>query len=148
MKLTLLLLGLTAEMSTFRVSILGSRTLLSAALTKISSKILYNPGAYVMSCCTSCSPSWTHSLSSFLSVLPMYVSGRSKMCSSCDFFWYTSSMALPCCTLVLAEGCRAVLPLFACLLAGTCSTRLVSWHRPARCYRSCRHTRAIQNGRF
>ena len=49
------------SMSTRRVSIRGSRALLSAALTRISSKILYRPGATLTDARTMRSPSCTHS---------------------------------------------------------------------------------------
>ena len=48
-------------MSTRRESILGSRALLSAALTRISSKILYSPGATATNARTMRSPSCTQS---------------------------------------------------------------------------------------
>mmetsp|Transcript_15614 Transcript_15614/g.27731 ORF Transcript_15614/g.27731 Transcript_15614/m.27731 type:complete len:208 (-) Transcript_15614:151-774(-) len=70
------------------VFMLGSRCLLSEAFTKISSKILYNPGTYVTVRNTILSFSKTHIPSFSFSVEPMYVSGRSIMCSYCDFFWY------------------------------------------------------------
>lgn len=61
----------TWSMSTRTVSMEGSRTLLSAALTRISSKILYRPGAYVTARNARRSPSCTQSVCCCFSVLPM-----------------------------------------------------------------------------
>ena len=78
-----------ASMSTLSVTIVGSRTLLSVAFTRISSKILYRPGTKLIWRCTSLSMalSYTQARASVFSHDPTYVSGRSRMCSSCVFFW-------------------------------------------------------------
>mmetsp|Transcript_14134 Transcript_14134/g.43686 ORF Transcript_14134/g.43686 Transcript_14134/m.43686 type:complete len:203 (+) Transcript_14134:3217-3825(+) len=83
--------------STLMVVIVGSRCLLSAALTIISSKILKRPGTYVTGRRTMrlVDASRTHMGCVDCSMEPMYVSGRSRMCSSCVFFWYVSSIVLP-----------------------------------------------------
>jgi hypothetical protein len=67
----------------------SSLTLLSAALTRISSKILYRPGTYDTSRTASpvAPPSCAHSRAVWRSVDPTYVSGRSRICSNCVFFW-------------------------------------------------------------
>lgn len=69
-----------------------SLCLLSAALTKISSKILYKPGTKVTSLqFIPTSSSYTHINWVNGSTDPMYVSGRRRICSSWVFFWYTLS---------------------------------------------------------
>jgi len=76
-----------ASMSISNRSMLGSRCLLSAALTTISSNILYRPGVYVTSRClirlvveSKMNMGWVID-----SVEPMYVSGRRRMCCVCHW---------------------------------------------------------------
>ena len=66
-----------------------SRCLLSAALTTISSKILYKPGTYEMLRLTILllSASNTHMSVVTDSIEPTYVSGRCRMCWCCVSFW-------------------------------------------------------------
>ena len=74
----------------------GSRCLLSAALTMISSKILYKPGTneqFLLTNCFVCASN-THINWVCFSTEPMYVSGRNKICSNCVFFVYVSSIVL------------------------------------------------------
>lgn len=61
-----------------------SLTLLSAALTRISSTILKKPGTYLISRCTIrlFSESQVHIICVIVSTLPMYESGRLRICSS------------------------------------------------------------------
>ena len=63
----------------------------------ISSKILYNPGTNDTLRWTNCfvPASNTHICCVCFSTDPMYVSGRSKMCSNCVFFVYVSSIVFP-----------------------------------------------------
>lgn len=89
------------------------RTLLSAALTRISSTILKNPGTYVISLlwyikdgCHEAmkmvyllvirlfSESYTHMYWVWASTLPIYESGRFKICSSCVSLKCVSSSML------------------------------------------------------
>lgn len=74
----------------------SSFCLLSAALTKISSKILYSPGTNLTlrSSISSRSELKTHMICSTCSTEPIYVSGLLTICSSCVSFWYRSE-ALP-----------------------------------------------------
>lgn len=75
------------------VSIFLSRCLLSAALTRISSKILYKPGTQVISLeiIFACSVSQTHICCLTNSTEPIQVSGRRSTCSKGVFFWQTLS---------------------------------------------------------
>ena len=67
-----------------------SRCLLSAAFTRISSKILYRPGTKetLRFSMETVSELKAHICSVVISTEPMYVSGRFKMCSSWVSFWY------------------------------------------------------------
>eukprot|EP00962_Isochrysis_galbana_P036427 scaffold12591_cov102-Isochrysis_galbana.AAC.3 len=79
----------------------ASRCLLSAALTRISSKILYRPGTYDTLRCRirPASASKTHASAVTASMEPTYVSGRCRMCWCWVSFWYVCS-TLPLATLV------------------------------------------------
>mmetsp|Transcript_146245 Transcript_146245/g.364685 ORF Transcript_146245/g.364685 Transcript_146245/m.364685 type:complete len:221 (-) Transcript_146245:8-670(-) len=87
------MLPLLVFTSTRIVSCVLLRTKLSAAFTKISSKILYSAGTY-SSLRRTIRPSLaskTQWSCDCRSVDPTYESGRSRMCSNWVFFWYVSS---------------------------------------------------------